>query len=121
MHRYQNHYAAFFSRLTPLNFFLLFFFTAMNLPPFLLRFAHAGPPSSLILIWLRLRTAPLRALSPNGLLTAIGKLLVNFDPDSNAGPPGWFRIELVFRERAWATRLRANFKRNESTPFAFDA
>src|SRR5215203_4189005 len=54
------HHAAFFSRRTPLNFFLLFF-TAMNLPPFLLRFAHAGPPSSLILIWERLRTAPSRA------------------------------------------------------------
>src|SRR5436190_12200999 len=66
----------YFSRRTPLNFFAAFFFaagflTAMNFPPFLLRFVHAVAPSSMVLSWVRFLTALLRALSPVGSLTAI--------------------------------------------------
>jgi hypothetical protein len=65
-----------FSLRTPLNFFAAFFFlagffTAMNSPDVLLRFVQALTPPSFVLSWLRFFTAPLRALSPTGLLTAM--------------------------------------------------
>jgi hypothetical protein len=59
-----------FSRRTPLNFFALFF-TAMNSPDVLSRFVQAGSPLTAVLRWVRFFTAPLRALSPTGLFTAI--------------------------------------------------
>ena len=63
-----------FSRRTPLNFFLLFF-TSMKRPLSLLRFVHAVLPIKAPLRWVRLRTAPFRALSPVGLFTATCTLL----------------------------------------------
>src|SRR6476646_9026970 len=69
-----DHHAALFSRRTPLNFVLLFF-TPMNRPLSLLRLVQAVLPISLPLSCERFRTAPLRALSPTGLLTAIRLLL----------------------------------------------
>jgi len=56
-----GHYAARFSFRTPLNFFLPFF-TAINCPPFLLRFVQAVFPMSLPLSWVRFFTAPMRRL-----------------------------------------------------------
>src|SRR5689334_19679537 len=66
----------FFSVRTPLNFFADFFFlpgrfSAMNSPEFLSRFAQALAPPIVALVCERFFTAPLRALSPVGLLTAI--------------------------------------------------
>ena len=52
------------SRRTPLNFFLLF----RDRPLSVLRLVYAVLPISLPLRSVRLRTAPLRALSPTGLL-----------------------------------------------------
>src|SRR6185369_2022203 len=68
-------FPALFSTRTPLNFFAAFFFpagflTAMNSPDFLLRLVHAVAPPRLALTCDRFFTAPLRALSPTGLLTA---------------------------------------------------
>jgi hypothetical protein len=64
-----------FSRRTPLNFFAAFFvagfFTAMNSPDVLLRLVHAVAPASVVFSCERFFTAPLRALSPTGLLTPI--------------------------------------------------
>jgi hypothetical protein len=40
----------------------------MNLPVFLLRFVQVVSPITFVRNWVRLRTAPLRALSPVGLL-----------------------------------------------------
>ncbi|MBR1192043.1 hypothetical protein JQ634_03725 [Bradyrhizobium sp. AUGA SZCCT0240] len=73
---YRAARARFFSTRTPLNFFaaLAFFagfFTATNSPPFLLRLVHALAPPSGVFTCDRFFTAPLRALSPFGLLTAI--------------------------------------------------
>jgi hypothetical protein len=67
------------SRRTPLNFLAAFFFpagffTAMNSPEVLLRFVHAVTPPSLFFSCDRFLTAPLRALSPTGLFTAIVNL-----------------------------------------------
>ncbi len=60
----------------PLNFFAAFFLavgflTAMNSPDVLLRLVQALAPPSVVLRCDRFRTAPLRALSPTGLFTAI--------------------------------------------------
>jgi len=55
---------------SPTYFFLLFF-TSMKRPLSLLRFVQAVFPASAPLRCVRLRTAPLRALSPTGLLTAM--------------------------------------------------
>jgi hypothetical protein len=52
----------------PLNFFA-FFLTAMNWPPALLRFVDVSVSGFFNCV--RFFTAPLRALSPVGLLTAI--------------------------------------------------
>jgi len=72
--RYLSHGAISFDR-TPLNFFAAAFFpgrfTAMNSPEFLLRFVQPLAPLILVLTWLRFLTAPVRALSPTGLSTAI--------------------------------------------------
>jgi hypothetical protein len=57
-----------FSRRTPLNF-LAVFLTAMNCPPFLLRLVEVFVSGFFNCV--RFFTAPLRALSPLGLLTAI--------------------------------------------------
>jgi hypothetical protein len=51
-------------------FFLAGFFAAINSPDVLSRLVHAETPPSFVLVWLRFFTAPLRALSPTGLLTA---------------------------------------------------
>jgi hypothetical protein len=63
-----------FSRRTPLNFFAAFFvagfFIAMNWPDVLLRLVHAVAPASVVFSCERFFTAPLRALSPTGLLTS---------------------------------------------------
>ena len=69
-------FAAVFSRRTPLNFLAAFlpaagFFTAMNSPEVLLRLVQAVAPPSLVFNCVRFFTAPLRALSPTGLFTAI--------------------------------------------------
>lgn len=69
----KGHQAA-FSRRTRLNFFLLFF-TAMNLPSFLSRFAQAVLPINFVLSCDRLRAAPLRALSPTGLFLIVSRKL----------------------------------------------
>jgi hypothetical protein len=66
-----------FSRLTPLNFFALFF-TAMNSPDVLSRLVHAGLPITVVLRCVRFFTAPLRALSPTGLLTAMSRSLSEY-------------------------------------------
>ena len=67
-------FAAFFSIRTPLNFFAAFFlvgrFSAMNSPDALLRLVQADAPPIVVLVCERFFTAPLRALSPVGLLTA---------------------------------------------------
>jgi hypothetical protein len=68
--------APFLSRRTPLNFFASFvfltgFFTAKNSPDFLLRLVHALAPPTFVFSCVRFFTAPLRALSPFGVLTAI--------------------------------------------------
>ena len=57
-----------FSLRTPLNFLALFL-TAMNCPPALLRLVDVLVSG--FLSWVRFYTAPLRALSPVGLLIAI--------------------------------------------------
>ena len=57
-----------FSFRTPLNFFALFL-TAMNCPPFLLRYVEVLVSG--FFNCARFLTAPLRSLSPVGLLTAI--------------------------------------------------
>jgi hypothetical protein len=43
----------------------------MNSPEVLSRLVHAGSPITAVLRWVRFLTAPLRALSPTGLFTAI--------------------------------------------------
>src|ERR1700709_2600600 len=58
----------YFSRRTPLNFFAVFL-TALNRPPSLLRLVEVLVSG--FFSWLRFFTAPLRALSPIGLFTAI--------------------------------------------------
>ena len=68
-------FPAFLSTRTPLNFvaalaFFAGFFTAVNSPYFRLRLVHAVVPPSLFFTCDRFFTAPLRALSPTGLLTA---------------------------------------------------
>ena len=59
-----------------MNFFAFLpgpgFFTAMNSPDVLLRLVQVVAPASYVLIWVRFFSAPLRALSPTGLFTAIG-------------------------------------------------
>jgi hypothetical protein len=69
-------FAAALSTRTPLNFFAAVFFLpgrfrAMNSPEFLSRFVQALAPPKLLFVCDRFFTAPLRALSPAGLLTAI--------------------------------------------------
>ena len=59
---------AHFSRRTPLNFFAVFF-TARNCPPFLFRLVAVFVSG--FFNYVRFFTAPLRKLSPVGLLTAI--------------------------------------------------
>jgi hypothetical protein len=58
-----------------LNFLAAFFFEgrlrAMNSPELLLRLVQALAPASVVFVCERFLTAPLRALSPVGLLTAI--------------------------------------------------
>src|SRR5882757_3366414 len=71
----NGHFGQAFSRRTPLNFlalfFLLLFLTAMNSPDVVSRFVQDLAPAIFVLVWDRFFTAPLRALSPTGLLTAI--------------------------------------------------
>lgn len=79
-------YPAYFSRRTPLNFFaavffLAGFFTAMNSPDFLFRLVQTLAPPSFVLTCERFLTAPLRALSPTGLLTASDLQLSAGDKD----------------------------------------
>src|SRR5436190_409430 len=69
------HAALFFSRRTPLNFFLPFF-TSMNLPDVLSRFVQAVLPINLPLSCVRFFTAPMRRLSPTGSLLAIFHFLL---------------------------------------------
>jgi hypothetical protein len=49
----------------------LAFLIAMNSPDVVSRFVQVEAPSIVVLVWLRFLTAPLRALSPVGLLVAI--------------------------------------------------
>jgi hypothetical protein len=69
-------FAADLSTRTPLNFFAAFFFLpgrfkAINSPEFLLRLVHALVPPNVVLVCDRFFTAPLRALSPVALFTAM--------------------------------------------------
>src|SRR5205085_4953457 len=59
------------SRRTPLNFDS-FFFWSMKRPVSRLRLVQCSSPCILVLSCERLRTAPFRASSPTGLLTATG-------------------------------------------------
>ncbi|MET0709192.1 MAG: hypothetical protein ABWY82_20470 [Tardiphaga sp.] len=67
--------AGYFSTRTPLNFFagvfFLAFLMARNSPVSLSRFVNVVAPAMVVFVWLRFFTAPLRALSPVGLLTAM--------------------------------------------------
>jgi hypothetical protein len=55
-----------------LNFFFAGdFFWSMNWLVFLLRLVQVVSPIAFVRNWVRLRTAPLRALSPVGLFVAI--------------------------------------------------
>jgi hypothetical protein len=78
--------AARFSTLTPLNFLAAFFFagrlTAMNSPLPLLRFVQPDAPPMVVFVCERFFTAPLRALSPIGLLTAMLPLLLLWEWNS---------------------------------------
>lgn len=69
-------FAAFFSTRTPLNFLPAFlalpgFLTATNSPDDLSRLVQAEAPPIVVFVCERFFTAPLRALSPVGLLTAV--------------------------------------------------
>jgi hypothetical protein len=59
----------------------------MNSPDVLLRFAQALAPLNVVFVCERFFTAPFRALSPLGLLTAIVLPLLNFCASMRGNPP----------------------------------
>src|ERR1700712_897999 len=71
----------------------------MNSPDVLSRLVQAGFPITAVLRCVRFFTAPLRALSPTGLLTAIVLLPSEY----------WYRA--TSRDRAWAHRRAAGLLR----------
>ena len=59
----------------------------MNSPELLLRLVQALAPASVVFVCERFFTAPLRALSPVGLLMAIGPLIDVIVGDNAGGSP----------------------------------